>query len=71
MIVKNWMRKNPDTISSDLSAKEAMQVFETKKSPVSGSGGRRQIQGLTCKTGFERGGILDNFNPGYFRNAVF
>jgi acetoin utilization protein AcuB len=33
MIVKNWMRKNPDTISSELSAKEAIQVFETKKVP--------------------------------------
>ena len=33
MIVKNWMRKNPDTISSDLSAKTAMQLFETKKVP--------------------------------------
>jgi acetoin utilization protein AcuB len=33
MIVKNWMRKNPDTITSDLSAKTAMQLFETKKVP--------------------------------------
>lgn len=33
MIVKNWMRKNPDTISSDLSAKEAMNLFETKRVP--------------------------------------
>ena len=33
MIVKNWMRKNPETISSDLSAKEAMHIFEEKKVP--------------------------------------
>ena len=33
MIVKNWMRKNPDTIPSDSSAKEAIQEFETKKVP--------------------------------------
>ncbi|MBU1343792.1 MAG: CBS domain-containing protein [Proteobacteria bacterium] len=33
MIVKNWMRKDPETISSDLSAKEAMKLFETKKIP--------------------------------------
>jgi len=33
MIVKNWMRKNPDTISSDLSAKEAMHLFEEKRVP--------------------------------------
>ena len=33
MIVKNWMRKNPETISSDLSAKEAMHLFEEKKVP--------------------------------------
>ncbi len=28
MIVKNWMSKHPDTMSSDLSAKEAMQLFD-------------------------------------------
>jgi hypothetical protein len=28
MIVKNWMSKNPDVISSDLLAKEAMELFE-------------------------------------------
>ena len=33
MIVKNWMRKNPETISSDLSAKEAMHIFEEKRVP--------------------------------------
>ncbi|WP_024334329.1 CBS domain-containing protein [Desulfotignum balticum] len=33
MIVKNWMRKNPDIIPSDLSAKAAIQEFETKKVP--------------------------------------
>lgn len=33
MIVKNWMRKNPDTISSDLTAKEAMHLFEEKRVP--------------------------------------
>lgn len=33
MIVKNWMRKNPDTIPSDFSAKAAIKEFETKKVP--------------------------------------
>ncbi len=33
MIVKNWMSKHPDTISSDLSAKEAINVFEENKVP--------------------------------------
>jgi len=33
MIVKNWMRKNPDTLSSDLSAKDAMHIFEEKRVP--------------------------------------
>lgn len=33
MIVKNWMHKNPDTISSDLTAKEALQLFESKRVP--------------------------------------
>jgi acetoin utilization protein AcuB len=33
MIVKNWMSKNPDTISSDLTAKEAMFIFEEKHVP--------------------------------------
>lgn len=33
MIVKNWMSPNPDTISSDLSAKQAMFLFEEKRVP--------------------------------------
>lgn len=33
MIVKNWMCKNFDTISSDLSAKEALHLFEEKRVP--------------------------------------
>jgi acetoin utilization protein AcuB len=33
MIVKNWMSKNPDTMSSDLSAREAMGLFEDKHVP--------------------------------------
>lgn len=33
MIVKNWMSKNPVTISSDLTAKQALFVFEEKRVP--------------------------------------
>jgi len=33
MIVKNWMSKHPDTISSDLSAKEAINLFEKNRVP--------------------------------------
>ncbi len=33
MIVKNWMSKNPETISSDVSAKEALFLFEEKRVP--------------------------------------
>ncbi len=33
MLVKNWMSKNPDTISSDLSAKDAINLFEDKRVP--------------------------------------
>ena len=33
MIVKNWMSKKPDVISSDVLAKEAMDLFEAKKVP--------------------------------------
>jgi hypothetical protein len=31
MIVKNWMSKTPDVITSDLSAKDAINLFEKKK----------------------------------------
>ena len=33
MIVKNWMSKHPDTMSSDLSAKEAMHLFDKTRVP--------------------------------------
>lgn len=33
MLVKNWMSKNPRTISSDLTAKEAMFIFEENHVP--------------------------------------
>lgn len=33
MIVKNWMSKNPDTISSDMTAKEALHFFEEQHVP--------------------------------------
>lgn len=33
MIVKNWMAKNPDTISSDLTASEALNIFDKKRVP--------------------------------------
>ncbi|MCP4669791.1 MAG: CBS domain-containing protein [Desulfobacula sp.] len=33
MIVKNWMSKNPDVITSDLLAKDAIKIFEEKRVP--------------------------------------
>lgn len=33
MIVKNWMSKTPDIISSDVSAKKALEMFDEKKIP--------------------------------------
>ncbi|NOX35451.1 MAG: CBS domain-containing protein [Deltaproteobacteria bacterium] len=33
MIVKNWMSKSPDTISSELLAKEAINLFEENRVP--------------------------------------
>lgn len=33
MIVKNWMSKNPNTISSDLTAKDALFMFEETRVP--------------------------------------
>jgi len=49
MIVKNWMRKNPETISSDLSAKEAMQIFEQKKVPFMAVVDNNTFRGLLAR----------------------
>jgi len=49
MIVKNWMRKNPETISSDLSAKEAMHIFEEKKVPFMAVVDDNKFRGLLAR----------------------
>lgn len=49
MIVKNWMRKNPETISSDLSAKEAMQLFEEKRVPFMAVVDNNKFRGLLAR----------------------
>ncbi len=49
MIVKNWMRKNPDTISSELSAKEAMHVFDEKKVPFMAVVDNNKFRGLLAR----------------------
>ena len=49
MIVKNWMRKNPETISSDLSAKEAMHLFEEKKVPFMAVVDDNKFRGLLAR----------------------
>lgn len=49
MIVKNWMRKNPDTITSDLSAKEAMHLFEEKRVPFMAVVDNNKFRGLLAR----------------------
>jgi len=49
MIVKNWMSKNPITISSDLLAKEAMDMFEEHKVPFLSVVDDEQFRGLLAK----------------------
>ncbi len=49
MIVKNWMSKHPDTISSDLSAKEAINVFEENKVPFISVVDNGKFRGLIAR----------------------
>jgi acetoin utilization protein AcuB len=49
MIVKNWMRKNPETISSELTAKEAMQLFEEKRVPFMAVVDNNKFRGLLAR----------------------
>lgn len=49
MIVKNWMSKNPDTMSSDLSAKEAMNLFEEKRVPFMSVVDNGKFRGLIAR----------------------
>lgn len=49
MIVKNWMSKNPDTISSDLSAKEAMNLFEENRVPFMAVVDKGRFRGLLAR----------------------
>ncbi len=49
MIVKNWMSKNPDTMSSDLSAKEAMDLFEEKRVPFMSVVDNSKFRGLIAR----------------------
>ncbi len=49
MIVKNWMRKNPETISSDLTAKEALQLFEEKRVPFMAVVDNNKFRGLLAR----------------------
>ena len=49
MIVKNWMSKHPDTISSDLSAKEAMILFEENRVPFMSVVDKGKFKGLIAR----------------------
>ncbi len=49
MKVKNWMSKHPDTISSDLSAKEAINIFEENKVPFISVVDNGKFRGLLAR----------------------
>ncbi len=49
MIVKNWMSKHPETISSDLSANEAMNLFEESKVPFMAVVDTGKFRGLIAR----------------------
>ena len=49
MIVKNWMSKHPDTISSDLSAKEAITLFEKTRVPFMSVVDNGKFRGLIAR----------------------
>ena len=49
MIVKNWMSKNPDIISSDLLAKEAMNLFKETRVPFMSVVDNGKFRGLIAR----------------------
>ena len=49
MIVKNWMSKNPDVISSDLLAKDAIDLFEEKRVPFMSVVDNGEFRGLLAR----------------------
>ncbi len=49
MIVKNWMSKNPDVISSDILAKDAMDLFEGKRVPFMSVVDNGKFRGLIAR----------------------
>lgn len=49
MIVKNWMSKNPDTISGDLSAKEAIHLFDEARVPFMSVVDNGKFRGLIAR----------------------
>jgi acetoin utilization protein AcuB len=49
MIVKNWMSKYPDTMSSDLSAKEAIQLFDEIRVPFMSVVDNGRFKGLIAR----------------------
>ncbi len=49
MIVKNWMSKYPDTMSSDLSAKEAIQLFDETRVPFMSVVDNGKFRGLIAR----------------------
>jgi phenol phosphorylase subunit delta gamma len=49
MIVKNWMSKYPDTMSSDLSAKEAIQLFDEIRVPFMSVVDNGRFRGLIAR----------------------
>jgi len=49
MIVKNWMSKNLDVISSDLSAQEAMNIFEKNRVPFMSVVDNGKFRGLIAR----------------------
>ena len=49
MIVKNWMHKNPDTMSSDCSTKEAINLFEKNRVPFMAVVDNGKFRGLIAR----------------------
>ncbi|MCP4022956.1 MAG: CBS domain-containing protein [Desulfobacteraceae bacterium] len=49
MMVKNWMTKHPETISSDILAREAMHVFEENQVPFMPVVDGGQFRGLIAR----------------------
>jgi acetoin utilization protein AcuB len=49
MIVQNWMSKNPDVITSDILAQDAINIFEEKKVPFMSVVDNGKFRGLLAR----------------------